>query len=200
MTLGSCATSPTTVATNTQSPNFLTAQFKKICLEGSGKGRIELVGSKYTFDYESQINRPKNVFDLALDFPIIGESKVSLSLNPKEVSRQMSRSQLMELLQEQIGERTDRDQIVKTIEEFFVFSSDFIRYKASNVYPAHFTAISNNDHFILERSTPHYKFMVDNFSDNQKFFERTVLKIFLKTTSETDPIMTLFLVPQSCDK
>ena len=158
------------------------------------------MGSKYTFAYESQINHLKNLFELALDFPIIGESKVELSLNPKEVSKQISHSDLVEVLQQQVGERADRDQIVKTIEEFFVFASDFIRYKASGVYPAHFTSNSENNHFILSRETPHYIFLVDNFSENQNYFERTVFKIFLKSSSPTNPIMTLFLVPQSCDK
>ena len=173
---------------------------KKICIEGSGKGRIELAGSKYIFTYESQVDRLKNLFELALDFPIIGESKVSLSLNPREVSKQIGHSQLVEVLQEQVGDRTDRDQIVKTIEEFFVFASDFIHYKTSGVYPTHFKASSENEHFILNRETPHYHFQVDNFSENPKYFERTVFKIFLKSTSLTDPIMTLFLVPQSCDR
>ena len=146
------------------------------------------------------LNRKQNVFDLALDFPIIGETKVSLSLDPKVVSKQMGHSELMNLLKERIGDRGDRDQIAKTIAEFFVFSSDFIQYKAADVYPKHFKATFNDDHFILERETPHYKFMIDNFADNQKYFERTILKIFLKSNSQTDPIMTLFLVPQSCDK
>ncbi|MDO9182584.1 MAG: hypothetical protein Q7U04_09255 [Bacteriovorax sp.] len=176
------------------------SKFNKICFEGSGKGRIELVGSKYTFAYESQINLRKNLFELGLDFPIIGETKVDLSLNPKEVSKQISHSQLVEVLQEQVGERTDRDQIIKTIEEFFVFASDFIHYKAMGVYPPNFSTNFENEHFTLGRVTPHYNFQVDNFSENEKYFERTVLKIFLKSTSTTNPIMTLFLVPQACEK
>lgn len=196
MFLTSCSSiTPIGSQTNAQ----LNKQFKKICLEGSGKGRIELVGSKYTFGYESLINRPKNLFDLALDFPIIGETKVSLSLNPQEVSRQIGRTELVELLREQLGERADSSQIVKTIEEFFVFASDFIRYKASSVYPAHFSASSLNDHFLLSRETPNYLFVVDNFSANETFFERTIFKIFLKAQASADPIMTLFLVPQVCE-
>ena len=158
------------------------------------------MGSKYTFAYESQINRLKNLFELALDFPIIGESKVSLSLNPREVSQQIGHSELVEVLKERVGDRADRDQVVKTIEEFFVFASDFIRYKASAVYPNHFKSSSENNHFILDRETPHYIFRVDNFSENQTYFERTVFNIFLKSSSLSNPIMTLFLVPQSCDK
>ena len=196
----SCASISTNVGPGTQTPAFLADKFKKICIEGSGKGRIELAGSKYTFAYESQINRPKNLFELALDFPIIGESKVSLSLNPKEVSKQIGHSELVEVLKEQVGERSDSDQIVKTIEEFFVFASDFIHYKSLAVYPTHFTSSFSNNHFILERVTPHYIFQVDNFSESENYFERTVFKIFFKTSSKTNAVMTLFLVPQSCDK
>lgn len=184
---------------DTQSASYLNKQYKKICLVGSGKGRIELVGSKYTFGYESLMNRPNNVFDLALDFPIIGETQISLSLNPALVSRQIGKTELVELLHEKVGDRPDRDQIVKTIKAFFVFASDFARYKASNKYPDHFTASSDNGHFVLFRETPHYKFLIDNFSDNETYFERTVFKIFQKERSLFEPIMTLFLVPQKCD-
>ena len=169
-------------------------------MAGTGKGRIELVSSKYTFTYESQINRVKNLFELVLDFPIIGETSVSLSLNPKEVSRQMGHSNLVAILKDRVGEREDRDQIVKTIEEFFVFASDFIHYKSTGIYPAHFKSSSENNHFILGRETPHYIFQVDNFAESENLFERTVFKIFLRSTSINNPIMTLFLVPQSCDK
>jgi hypothetical protein len=137
---------------------------------------------------------------LALDFPIIGETKVSLSLKPSEVAKQIKNSELVEVLKEQIGERADRDEILKTIEEFFVFASDFIRYKSAGVNPPHFTSSLENDHYILGRITPHYSFQVDNFSENEKFFERTVFKIFLKNSSITTPVMNLFLVPQTCDK
>lgn len=196
LSLSSC----TSIApSGAQSPAYLTKQFQKICLEGAGKGRIELVGHKYTFGFESQINRARNAFDLALDFPIIGETQVSLSLNPKEVSREISRTELVELLREQIGDRPDSAQLVKAIEEFFVFSSDFIRFKASNVFPSHFASSLVNEHFLLSRETPNYRFEVDSFSDNQKYFERTIFKIFLKNGPSSDPVMTLFLVPQNCD-
>lgn len=175
-------------------------QFKKICLEGSGKGRIELVGSKYTFGYESQMNHRNNVFDLALDFPIVGETRVSLSLDPREVSRNIGKAQLFEVLREKISDRSDREQVLKTIEEFFVFASDFIKYRAALIYPKHFQANSDNEHFVLSRQTPHYQFVVDNFADNETYFERTVFKIFLTSPGHTDPIMTLFLVPTNCER
>lgn len=198
MLLTSCS-SLTSTPKGAQAAAHLNQQFKKICLEGSGKGRIELIGSKYTFGYESQINRLANVFDLALDFPIIGETKVSLSLNPKEVSKQIGQTELLEILREKVGERQDSAQLVKTIEEFFVFASDFIRYKAANIYPLHFSSNSLNDHFLLSRETANYLFVVDNYADNKRYFERSVFKIFQKSSLQTEPIMTLFLVPQVCD-
>jgi len=124
---------------------------------------------------------------------------VSLSLDPKQVSRQIGHTELVELLREKIGDRPDSGQLVKTIEEFFVFASDFIRYKSSNTYPSHFSSSSLNDHFLLSRETPNYLFVVDNFSDNEIYFERTIFKIFRKSSPTADPVMTLFLVPQACD-
>jgi hypothetical protein len=182
-----------------KSASYLKKQFKKICLEGSGKGRIEIVGSKYTFGYESVIDRKKNDFNLALDFPVVGETNVSLSLNPKLVRGQIGHTDLAKFLNEKLNEHSDREQMLKTTEEFFVFASDFIHYSSDKIYPSHFISSTLNDHFLLSRENDKYLFVVDNFADNQIFFERTVFKIFSKSNSLSDPIMTLFLVPQVCE-
>lgn len=174
------------------------AEFKKICIEGSGKGRIELMAIKHTFTYESQVDRKKNKFDLVLDFPVIGERQIQFSLNPEIANREIKDSELTELLNEQLGERSDKKRISKAVEEFFVFASDFMRFKVANVFPKHYSSSFNNGHFILERHTPSYRFVVDNSVPNEKFFERLVFKIFVKDLSN-EAILTLFLVPDSCD-
>lgn len=133
-----------------------------------------------------------------LDFPVVGERELALSLDPEQVNRTIKNSEITELLKDQLGERTDKARIAKAIEEFFVFASDFMRFKAANVYPKHFSASFSDNHFIMERSTPSYRFVVDNSVSNQKFYERVVFKIYVKDLS-SDPILTLFLVPKECD-
>ncbi|AUN99621.1 hypothetical protein C0V70_16205 [Bacteriovorax stolpii] len=133
-----------------------------------------------------------------LDFPVIGERELALSLDPEFVNRTIKNSEITELLKDQLGERTDKAKIAKSIEEFFVFASDFMRFKAAKVYPKHFSASFSDNHFIMERTTPSYRFVVDNSVSNQKFYERVVFKIFVKDLSN-DPILTLFLVPKECD-
>lgn len=133
-----------------------------------------------------------------LDFPVIGERELALSLDPEFVNRTIKNSEITELLKDQLGERTDKAKIAKSIEEFFVFASDFMRFKAAKVYPKHFSASFSDNHFIMERTTPSYRFIVDNSVSNQKFYERVVFKIFVKDLSN-DPILTLFLVPKECD-
>nr|BDT29798.1 hypothetical protein BHI3_32640 [Bacteriovorax sp. HI3] len=133
-----------------------------------------------------------------LDFPVIGERELALSLDPEFVNRTIKNSEITELLKDQLGERTDKARIAKSIEEFFVFASDFMRFKAAKVYPKHFSASFSDNHFIMERTTPSYRFVVDNSVPNQKFYERVVFKIFVKDLSN-DPILTLFLVPKECD-
>lgn len=174
------------------------SEWNKICVEGSGNGRIELLSTKHVFSYESQINRKEQRFDLVLDFPVIGERELALSLDPELVNRTIKNSEITELLKDQLEGRSDKVRIGKSIEEFFVFASDFMRFKAANVYPKHFTASVSNGHFLMERSTPSYRFVVDNSVSNQKFYERVIFKIFIKNLSN-DPILTLFLVPKECD-
>lgn len=190
--LASCST-PTT-----KNQSDYSAEFKKICVEGSGNGRIELLTTKHTFSYESQIDKKGNKFDLVLDFPVIGEREIALSLDPEIVNRSIKNSDITELLKEQLGERADKARIAKSIEEFFVFASDFMRFKAASIFPKHYQASFIDGHFIMERSTPSYRFVVDNFVPNQNFYERVLFKIYIKELS-ADPILTLFLIPKECD-
>ena len=184
------------LATKTQTD--ISSEFKKICIEGSGKGRIELLTNKQTFSYESQVNRKTNRFDLVLDFPVVGERQIQFSLDPIIANREIKNSEITALLNEQLGDHIDKNRVAKTIEEFFVFASDFMRFKVANIYPKHYMSTFNNGHFILERQTPSYRFIVDSSVPNEKFFERFVLKIFSKDLSN-DAILTLFLVPDNCD-
>lgn len=174
-------------------------EFKKICIEGNGKGRIELMTTKQNFSYESQVDRKNNRFDLSMDFPVIGERQIEFSLDPEIANKEIKNSEILDLLDQQLGDRADKKRIAKAIEEFFVFASDFMRFKVANIYPKHFLGSFLNDHFIMERTTSSYRFTVDNSVPNDKFYERLVFKIYLKQISN-EAILTLFLVPQSCDR
>jgi hypothetical protein len=174
------------------------SEFQKICLNGSGKGRVELLSTKHIFNYEAVLDRKQNKFDLALDFPVVGEKLLSLSLIPEVANLEVKNSEISELLKDHIGPREDRARIAKSVEEFFVFASDFLRYRANNIIPPHYSYEFKDGHFLMERNTKSYKFVVDNFSVNEKFYERTVFKIYIKDHSP-DAIVTLFLVPQACE-
>lgn len=184
----------------TLSGDILLSKLKKICLEGNGKGRIELVGTKHVFEYESLLDRPHRRYELALAFPIVGEQKVSLSLDPVQVSNSIYRSDFLALLKDKIPKRADSEQIVRAVGEFFVFSADFASAVVDGKWPQQYKAQQIDDHFVMVRETPHYKFVIDNSSDNQRFFERNQYKIFLRSLSETEAVMTLFLIPSTCDR
>lgn len=168
-------------------------------MEGSGRGRIELLTTKHTFTYESQFDRSGNKFDLVLDFPVVGEKPLYISLDPEEMNRSIKSSEVTQMLNEQLEGNPNKKRIAKAVEEFFVFASDFMRFKAANVYPKHYSSSFVDGHFVLERNTNSYRFVVDNFSSNENFYERTIFKIFIKDLSP-NAILTLFLVPQSCEK
>ena len=168
-------------------------------MDGSGKGRIELLTTKHTFTYESQFDRAGNKFDLVLDFPVVGEKAIYISLDPKLMSNEIKSSEISSMLNDQLNDNPNKKTIVKVIEEFFIFTSDFMRFKADKIYPKHYSAIFVDDHFIMERTDKAYRFAIDNFASNEKFYERSVFKIFHKDLSP-NPILTLFLVPQICEE
>lgn len=136
---------------------------------------------------------------MALDFPVKGETKVSLSLDPDIVARQIKREELVSFLKEQVGDRADSAATLRSIEEFFLLAADFLKYHTAQSLPAHYTISTINEHFLLSRETDNYTFTVDNFGDNGKYFERTHFKIISKSALSQEPAMALFLVPQSCD-
>jgi hypothetical protein len=173
--------------------------FKKICIEGSGKGRMELAGSKNVFEYESQLNKKNNHFDLAFSFPIVGEKKISLSLNPKETAQEINRSELLKAIESQIGERYNKQQILNALEEFFVLTSEFLYYRSKDKLPTSYTAHFENDHFFIQRPHDQFRFEVESFDEEQDFFRRVIIKIFPLKADLSLPLFTLFLVPETCD-
>ncbi len=180
-------------------PDALNKEFKKVCIEGTGKGRVELLTIKHTFDYESVIDKKKNQFNLVCDFPIVGEKALVLSLNPDIAKRTIKNFEFTEPLRENLGDRPDAPKIIKALEEFFLYLSDFLKYKNANQYPPSFAPSFKDGHFFMERQVNGYRFLVDSFQANDLFYERVQLKLFSKELSN-DAIVTLFLVPQTCEK
>jgi hypothetical protein len=168
-------------------------------MEGTGKGRIELANSKYLFDYESQLDKKTNHFDLALAFPIIGEKKISLSLNAKETAKEIDHSELLLAIEKQIGDRYNKDQIVNAMEEFFVLTSEFLYYRSKENFPAAYTARIENNHFFMQRPHAQFRFEVESYDEEHGFFRRVLVKIFPLTGDVAAPLFTLFLVPETCD-
>jgi hypothetical protein len=174
--------------------------FQHICIEGTGKGRIEFLSSKYTFTYESELSKLTNTFELGLDFPIVGEKRISLGLNPRDTAKTISHSDFVTLLKDQIGNREDRDQIINGVEEFFVLTSEFVQFRAKSQFPEIYKIEVTDDHFKLQRSHGGYLYEVDSSSDNQKYFERVFLRIFKEKSTSTGSILTLLLIPEACEK
>ncbi len=169
-------------------------------MESTGKGRIELVNAKYVFDYEAQVNKRTNYFDLALAFPIIGEKKVSLSLDPKVTAKEINRSELLKMIEGQIGERYNKEQIMNAMEEFFVLTSEFLYYRSREKFPTSYTFRHENEHFYMQRPHAQFRFEVEGFEEVEGFFRRVLVKIFPLSPESSASLFTLFLVPETCEQ
>jgi hypothetical protein len=169
-------------------------------MEGSGKGRMELVNAKYTFDYESQLNKKTNHFNLALAFPVVGEKNISLSLDPKETAKEIHQSQVLQMIEEKIGERYNKKQIMNAMEEFFVLTSEFLYYRSKDKFPSVYTSRFENDHFYMQRTHGQFRFEVESFAEEGGFFKRVLVKIYPLDPASMAPLFTLFLVPETCDR
>lgn len=171
-------------------------EFLKICVEGEGRGRIEFLGDKHTFSFESKLDH-SDKFLLGLDFPVVGEKLLTINLDPVVMNNVVKDSQLAQFLQEKVPESPNKKRIMKSVAEFFVFSSEFMRARVYKTLPKNYESSFKDEHFLLERQTPSYRFLVDNYSVNNRFYERTIFQIFIKKYSP-DPILTLFLAPTDC--
>lgn len=172
--------------------------FEKICVESTGKGRIELVSSKYIFSYESAFNKKQNIFHLVLDFPVVGERMINFSLDPRLANKKAINSEITDFLKKQLGSGSNIQEVAQAIDAFFIYSSEFMRFKAINKFPDHYLDKSSGDVFILERQSNMYIYRVESSILNEKFFERIQFKIFSQSNL-TKPILTLFLIAESCE-
>ena len=59
--------------TNEQKQLLLQQSLKKICLSGSGKGRLQFLSGRYSFGYESLLEKKIKTWSLALNIPFSGE-------------------------------------------------------------------------------------------------------------------------------
>jgi hypothetical protein len=172
--------------------------FKKICLNGSGSGRLEFNGHKFSFSYEAEINRQKNEFVLGLDFPVIGEKQVVISLNPSEALKSLNRGTLYNVLKNEIDSDALRKQKIEALEEFFVVTSEFINWKSNNQFPTQFVSQFENEHFVLKREHGNYFYEVDAFYEGDLFYKRIILKNFQKKSNKEHSEIVLFLTSDSC--
>ncbi len=106
----------------------------------------------------------------------------------------------MRALDEMIGDGVDRSISTAALRNFYLTSSEFVSGKKINKIPSTFIASKSGDHFILSRSRDGFIYSVDSYSLNESFYERVVIKVAEAKPSNSSPILTLFLVPSTCQK
>ena len=72
--------------------------------------------------------------------------------------------------------------------------------KAKNQFSNVYSVEDKNQHFIISRNHGGFIFEIDAYSPNESFYERLVIKISDPKYRQTGPILSLFLVPESCEK
>ncbi len=189
-----------TTTTSQKNEKTFSENFKKVCFLSSGKGRIEFLKKKFVFDYETNLDLLKNQFQLSFDFPIVGEKVVTMSLNPKDTAKLLTRSGFVQQLKNEIGENEDQEKISNAIEEFVVLTSEIIQFQAKNKIPTHYQHQFNDGHFIMQRIHGGFIYTVDSFDLGESFFKRLVMKIQTESQNQNDSILTLYLVPEACAK
>jgi len=155
---------------------------------------------KFVFEYDTAIDLERNQFQLSLDFPIVGEKIVSMSLNPKDTAKELSKSGFIRLLKSEVGENENQEMIFMAVEEFIVLTSEMVQFHVKNKIPTHYQHHIKDGHFVMQRSHGDFDYLVDSFDLDEKFFKRLVMKIQSKNQLQNDPILTLYLVPETCQK
>ena len=132
-------------------------------------------------------------------FPIIGEKKISLSLNPKETSKEIAHSKVLQMLEVKMGDRYNKSQILDAMEEFFVLTSEFVSLRSKAIYPTSYLTHIKDEHFIMEKRHGQFRFVIDSYVLEQGFFRRVIIQIYPQIPAESSALFTLFLVPKTCD-
>ncbi len=175
---------------------------QKICVEGQGKGRIEFLQRKLLFSFESAFNHKKKTFDLALDFPLVGESTIEVILNPKEMLGQIERmgffSQLRDEIYNQVGNEAKYKTIENELKEFFVLLSEFLAWKKVQQLPEFYNLTWKNEHLFFERQHGRYLFLVDAFYFDS-YARRLEFSLRQKGQDLSASSLVLFLAFDQCD-
>lgn len=159
----------------------ITKNTKKICLSGSGKGRLTIQNSTYVFGYESSLEEELAKWTLALDFPLRNQEifhldwsqskKVKFSstieekilkenkhVHPKHLDEYIQN--LGNFLKEVIDMRTNR--ISKSNYSWKMDRKSITAQNRNNVFSAEFKQLTSEDFFGLMTIRYH-------FDENQSY-------------------------------
>ena len=84
-------------------------------MSGSGKGRIEVMGQKYLFDFESAYVPTEQKVKLAFQFPIIGEVLTEIKVTD---AKSFEESRLMKILYREAKRREMSDADIQDLSSF----------------------------------------------------------------------------------
>lgn len=123
-----------------------------------------------------------------------------LSLDPKVAAKKVNHSSMVRMLESSIGDRNDKEKILKAVEEFYLITSEFVKNKSLNKFPEDFEANEKDGHFVMTRMQNDFEYQIDSYVPNENFYERVVMKISNRENRQNGTILTLFLVPEACEK
>lgn len=155
--------------------------------------------SRYVFSYEAETDLSKDVFNLALTFPVVGEKVLAFNFDQNAVRKSLKSSGISSILLKQFGNRSDLHEVTESLENFLIFSAEFMKAKAYKSYPNDFGAFVLDNNYYLEKRVEKFVYQIEASSLNEKYFERLKFKIYNKSNL-TNPILTLFLILDSCDE
>ena len=58
----------------------------------------------------------------------------------------------------------------------------------------------DNGHFKIKRISENFIYEIDSYVPNDKFYERVIPKIYFKNSIQNGPVLSLFLIPETCEK
>ncbi len=194
---------------------------KKICLSGSGKGRLEFLSEKYRFSYDSSNDIKEKRWTLAVNVPLLGEEVVELNYVKAAEENVQVNGAFYERLEDAAKESSqDKYQLemlnsyLKTFGKFLVWSNDIRdqingkknRCKLNNgVWSCSFlnnkNAVFNMQMGLSTLEIPlddKMIFKVEGNEGTENFYEQVTLRLVERSRNPSSSGIYLEMYPTEC--
>lgn len=175
----------------------ISKEIENVCFSAEGKGRLEIAGHKYVFDFESELEEENKKWLIALEFPLYGQEIIEIDWsNPKKAK--LLGDLENKLLREKNG--IDPKQLNRFMSHWAMFIHEVVLMKKNSklINDAKYAWSIDSDKLVAKWSkntkiNDEQKFTGSFFNPKNEFFSRMTILLESKSTQQNNFKLEMFV-------